>query len=434
VTARQAIAASAAAIVLGVAWPWFAAQRAQATAVPSAPIPTDYLQRDRLIAFYERRVKEDPQDQISARTLASEYLQRFRESGDIGDVTRAHLQGERSLKLQPQGNVQALGVIASADVAFHRFGEALNVEKSALRAEPFDENAWAQTASILMELGRYPEAERILARPHTHENPTWISIESRRDELSGNLVGALIQMESATRLVDRMIELPAYTRSWYHLRIAQLSFESGDGHTAEAQFAEALKIYPDNAAALLWQAKYYRARRDWVRTLASATRSSDLYPLPQALGYVADAQRALGNADAARKTDALIRAEQRLFNVQGVNDRLLAMYYAEHHEHLTDALTAARSDLVKRGNEIYADDTMAWVLASMGRWRQALPYAEKATRYGTQDPELQYHVGVIAWHSGRRAEARTRLNNALAIDGSFHPFYADDARALLQHP
>ncbi len=109
--------------------------------------------------------------------------------------------------------------------------------------------------------------------------------------------------------------------------------------------------------------------------------------------------------DATRKTDEVIRAEQRVFNVQGVNDLLLAIFYAEHHEHLREALAAAPSDISKRGNKIYADDTMAWVLASIGRCDEARTYAERASRYGT-DPKLQYHVGVAAWRRISRASLR----------------------------
>jgi predicted Zn-dependent protease len=228
-----------------------------------------------------------------------------------------------------------------------------------------------------------------------------------------------------------MTSVSAYARSWYHLRDAQLAFEAGDTQTATAEFDESLRIYPYNSMALLFAAKLYRAHHDWQRALAAATRSAELYPLPQALGYEADAQRALGDEEGARRTDALIAAEQRLFNVQGINDRLLAMYYAEHREHLNDALTAARSDIAKRGDEIYADDTMAWVLATMGRWKEARIYAVRAARYDTADPELQYHCGVIAWHAGYAGEARRRLSAALSADASFHPFYADDARRIL---
>lgn len=427
-----ALVAFVAAIAFGAAWPWFASHRAQATGVQPAPISTDYRQRDQLIAFYEAQVRRDPADQITQRMLASEYLQRFRETGDLNDVTRAHAMAARSLELQPRGNVQALGVIASSDVAFHRFHEALAAERSSLEADPSNDGARAQSASILMELGRYEEAARILAHPtQSDPDPTWMSIRARYNELGGNLAGARVEMREATQLVDRMISIPAYTRSWYHLRDAQLAFEAGDDQTADSEFDEALRTFPDNAMALLFQAKFYRARRDWRRALASATRSAELYPLPQALGYEADAQRALGDEQEARRTDELIRAEQRLFNVQGINDRLLAMYYAEHREHLDDALAAARSDIAKRGNEIYADDTMAWVLAMMGRWQRARVYADRAMRYETADPELQYHAGVIAWHTNHAGEAQRRLSAALAADANFHPFYADDARRIL---
>jgi hypothetical protein len=429
---RGAILALAAGIALGAAWPRFASHRAQASAASAAPILADYRLRDATIAFYEAQAKGDPDDQITLRMLGAEYLQRFRETGDLNDVTRALAAAQRSLQLQRQGNVAALNVIASAELAFHHFSAALAAERAAVDAMPFDENARAQTASILLEIGRYADAQRLLASPPRDEpNPTWMSIRARYDELTGNVRGARVQMEAATSIVDRMLSISAYTRSWYHVRDAQLDFESGDESGADAQFTEALRVFPDNAMALLFQARLYRAQRDWTRTLASAKRSAELYPLPQALGYEADAQRALGDETGARKTDALIRAEQRLFNAQGINDRLLATYYAEHHEHLHDALTAAKSDLAKRGDEIYADDTMAWVLAAMGRWVEARRYALRATRYGTQDPELQYHAAIIAARTGHDAESQSRLRAALAMNPHFHPVYADDARARL---
>lgn len=430
--APQAVVVVATAIALGAAWPWFAARDARASSVPLAPVQTDYLQRNALIGFYEKQVRRDSTDQITRRVLGAQYLQRFRETGDLNDVARALAVASDSLRLQPQGNVQALGVIASGDIAWHRFAVALAAEESAVEAEPFDDNSRAQVASILMEIGRYEHAARILSQPQqTDPNPTWMSIRARYDELTGNLAGARVQMERAAAIVDHLVVIPAYTRSWYHVREGQLAFEAGDRANAVAQFDEALRIFPDNAMALLYQAKLYRADRDWSRSLAAASRSAELYPLPQALGYEADAQGALGDRSAARRTDALIRAEQRLFNAQGVNDRLLAMYYAEHHEHLRDALVAARSDLAKRGDEIYADDTMAWVLAALNRWGAARVYARRATRYETQDPELEYHAGIIAWHTGHFAEARRRLRAALAVDPKFHPIYADDARRLL---
>ncbi|MGA7356494.1 MAG: hypothetical protein WBW76_13775, partial [Candidatus Cybelea sp.] len=161
----QAIVVLAVAIALGALWPWFAARNARANSVPPAPIQTDYLQRNALIAFYEAHARRDASDQITRRVLGGEYLQRFRETGDLNDVTRALAVASDSLRLQPQGNVQALGVIASCDIALHRFEAALGAQESAVEAEPFADNSRAQVASILMEMGRYDRATHILAPP-----------------------------------------------------------------------------------------------------------------------------------------------------------------------------------------------------------------------------------------------------------------------------
>ena len=427
------IAALTAAVVAGAAWPWFAAMHnARATAAQTAPVYADYKLRDRRIAFYEREVRRDPSDQIFIATLAGEYLSRFRETGDLDDVTRSQALAERALQLQPQGNVAALSVLASADLAFHQFADAERAERAAIAAYPYGDGARAQLASIVMERGRYEEAARILdGDVEATPGVTWLAIRARYDELTGNLAGARIALDRATARIDQMIEVSAYTRSWYHMRDATLAFEAGDGAQAQAQFDEALRIYPDNAMALLMEARFYRARRDWTRALAAASRSAQLYPLPQALGYQADAQRALGDGRGAADTDALIDAERHLYNAQGVNDRALALYYAQRHTHPSDALTMARVDLAKQGDEIYADDTMAWVLAEAGRWSEARTYAERAVRLGTQDAQVQYHAGAIAMETGHPAEARERLETAMRLNPSFDPFDADDARARL---
>jgi Flp pilus assembly protein TadD len=66
-----------------------------------------------------------------------------------------------------------------------------------------------------------------------------------------------------------------------------------------------------------------------------------------------------------------------------------------------------------------------------GKWRVALAAIRQATRYGTQDPRIQFHAGIIALHFGLRSEARTRLHAALALNPQFDPVYADAARRAL---
>ncbi|MGR4064185.1 MAG: tetratricopeptide repeat protein [Vulcanimicrobiaceae bacterium] len=430
---RTALWLTAGALVAFAGWPFALERLAPATTFTPAPVTADYLSRNRLIAFEEAIVRRQPSDQITQRMLALQYLQRFREQGDIGDVTRAENVAERSLRLQPQGNTAAQMALASAELDYHEFRPALTRERAALAGEPFNDNARAQIASLQMELGEYDAARRTLdaVTAGGPENPTVDAVVARLDELSGRLDRARTLVANAIETVDSNVGAPAYDRSWYHVRAGQLAFEAGDRVTAQSEFAESLRLDPQNYLAMLFDARMCRAVRDWRCALDMSTRSADIYPLPQTLGYKADAQRALGDAKGAAETDALIGAEQRLFDVRGINDRLLANYYAERGVHLDAALRAARSDYAKRGDEIYADDTLAWVLAAMKRWRQARIFSLRATRLGTQDPEVQYHAAVIALHTGRVSEAKQRFAFALAENPQFHPVYADDARAEL---
>lgn len=426
---------AAGAVIALAAWPSMITHYsvAPAAAFTPAPIVDDWRWRDKTIAFYERVMKARPDNHIFARTLALQYMERFRERGDIGDVTRADAMARRSLRLQPQGNIGADMALASALLTYHKFRQALHYVDDAVRAEPDNPSARAEKASIEMELGEYAAAHHILSAPPLGggEDPTWDAVEARYDELTGHQAKARVLIARGTRIIDENFSNSAYSRSWFHMRCGQLAFEAGDDAMAESEFDRALKDYPDNPMALAFQARYYRARREWHKALAAASRSAQLYPLPQALGYEADAQRALGMTTEAAITDATILTVERLGNIYGINDRLLANYYAQHAIHLPDALRTAEADYKTRGDEIYADDTLAWALAANGKWQAAYKYGELAARYNTQDPVLEFHTAVVALHTGHREEAERRLKMALALNPKFHPTYADEARRLV---
>lgn len=432
-TLRSILGILAGALAALAVWPAAVSHFAAEPSFTPAPLVRDYASRDAYVRFYEREVRNEQRDQIAMRMLAALYMQRYREQYDANDIERARRWAERSIALQPQGNTSAQMTLASTHLAYHEFEAALAREREAVRGEPSNVAAVAQIASLQMELGHYDRARAALdAIPrNARENPAVDAVAARLDELTGQLSRARSRIDAAIRTIDGDTGASAYDRSWYHFRAGQLAFESGDAAGALDAFDLSLADFPNNAATLMWEARVYRAQGRWKQSLDAATRSADLYPLPQTLGYKADAQRALGDDAGARETDALIDAERRLFDVRGVNDRLLALYYAERRTHLSNALVAARSDYHRRGDEIYADDTMAWVLAALGRWPEARVFAQRAVRLGTQDADVQYHAAVVALHTGHRREGMMRLRAALHMNPDFDPFDAPAARKLL---
>jgi len=95
--------AAAAAIA---AWPYFVANQsasAVAAGIPTAaPVNRDDLTRDAQVAFWEHAVGQRlPNDVLSPRNLSEQYLQRYRERGDLGDATRALATAQREERVAP---------------------------------------------------------------------------------------------------------------------------------------------------------------------------------------------------------------------------------------------------------------------------------------------------------------------------------------------
>jgi len=429
---RSITVLAAVAVIAIAAWPFAGTERAQAHRPYVAPVLPDYAWRDRTIAFYEQRQQRDARDQVVTKLLAAQYMQRYRETQDVGDLLRAADRARRALLLQPQNNAASLELLGSAYTALHRFKIARGYEMRAHRDKPWDANAPAQIASLDMELGDYVAASRDLATASRIKvTPTVLSVRARYLELTGRLGEARALLRQAMEQSDAVADNPAQSRAWYHFRAGELAFSAGQIDEAKQDERDALAAFPNFETAYRALARFCRATKDWKCALDAATKGAQILPEPEILGYEADAETALGDTSTAARTQALIVALERIGNAYRLNDRLLAVYYADHRIRSADALRIAQREVEVRGNEIYAQDTLAWAAAMAGRWNIADAASLRALRYDTEDPRLQYHRGIIALYFNRRAEARRRLEKALELNSQFDPVYADEARRKL---
>jgi tetratricopeptide (TPR) repeat protein len=429
---------AAAGAVAIAAWPAFINRQIDAVGAASlatpAPVQRDYEGRDTLVAFWEGAVREQHRnDMLSPRQLAGQYLQRYRETGDIDDVIRARQMAEKSLTVMPH-NIAATSELAAIMLTLHRFRDALRDVDELLTYDPADANFLAQRASLQMELGEYAGAQATLHRIRSADRngAAAETARSRYDELTGHLERARALLEDAAVQVDAHIDASAQSRAWYHVRAGELAFNAGDTKAAVRDEHDALAIFPTDNIALKDLAKFELTLHDSGAALDAATAGARVTPFAETLGYEADAQAALGDARGASATRAVIFAIERIGNAYRVNDRLLANYYADHHLRGGDALAIARREIAVRGDEIYAQDTLAWAAAMDDRWDEARRADAKAMRFDTQDPSLHYHAGIIALHFGDRAEAARHLRRALELNPQFHPTFADDARNKLE--
>ena len=367
-----------------------AAVRAADASTP-APIVRDYDDRDELVAFWEGAVRERHRnDMLSPRVLAGEYLQRYRERGDISDVLRAKHMAERSLAIQPN-NIAATNTMASVMLTLHRFREALHYVKRDVAYDPQGPEFLAQAASYEMELGQYATRRATLDRHRSGaaqrgspSSPCSLATTNSPD--TSTTVAAC--SERAAVEFETNASAPAAGTGVVPLPRGRTRLRERNSQAAVAEEQTAIGEFPGFNLAWKDLAKFeLRASTGIEEALGAATTGASITPFPETLGYEADAQAALGDTRrGAAATQDLIFAIERIGNGYHVNDRLLAVYYAEHHLRPSDALTIARREVNpsggERGDEIYGQDTLAWAAAMDGRWalaRSASVEARSAT-------------------------------------------------------
>ena len=382
------------------AWPVFLGARTRADVPPvvvltPAPVKADWRTRDPNIAFLESRAGKTQGDMLTPRLLSAEYLQRYRERGDIGDVVRAEHAARTSLATMPHRNVAGDAALASALLTLHRFREAKAAIVDARRSEPDNAGLAAEEAGLDLELGDVDGARRLVGAHR--EDPAFAVVTARLDEETGRLAEARVLLDGAMRRADAIYDTPAERRAWLHAGAAELAFEEGDHEAARAAAHAALAIFAGHLRALTILARVDLADGTYADAEDAAQRAVAAQPNPEVLGMLADAQAARGNRAAAAATRDEIFAVEKIGDALRVNDRLIAVYEADHHVRVDDAYAIATRELRVR-DDVYAEDTLAWAAARSGHWEVARTSIARALRYGIEDPRIRAHAAEIAAH------------------------------------
>jgi tetratricopeptide (TPR) repeat protein len=224
--------------------------------------------------------------------------------------------------------------------------------------------------------------------------------------LPGDLEGAIDLMRRAARATGARSPGAA---AWAHTRLARLLRQAHLGHEAVAHIRAALVLAPDYPPARLEQGLRHLAQGRAAEAIIPLRRAVDSNPLPETLWALMEALQTAG-----RRCEAL--ALERRMRSRGERDdpRTYALYLAGRGLEPDTALRLARAELSVRA-DVFTLDALAWALHAAGRDREAQAYSARALSEGTRDARLFYHAGVIAAAGGDDAQARDRLNRALAL-------------------
>ena len=116
--------------------------------------------RNTRIAFFESRAKADPLDFVSRNLLASEYLQRGRETGDVTDYNLAEQAATSSLAILPGDNLAGIVLLASVRLVQHDYAAAETLAKQGLALKPTGASAMGVLGDAYVGLGQYDDAQK----------------------------------------------------------------------------------------------------------------------------------------------------------------------------------------------------------------------------------------------------------------------------------
>jgi len=389
--------------------------------------PARAASTDERIRAFQLIVSARPKDAEAASSLASAYLQKVRETGDASYYARADGVLSAAARRAPN-SVAVLTGQGQLALARHDFAQGLRYAERVRRLAPEVVAPYGVLVDAQIELGRYDDAERSLQRM-IDLKPTLASYArvSYFRELQGDLRGATEAMRLAVSAGGDAAENVAYVQTL----LGNLEFDRGRLAAARRAYGEALARFPGYAAADAGLARLDAAQGRFGPAIRRYRATVARLPLPEYVIGLGETELAAGRTAQARRDLALVAAEGRLLQANGVNTDVDLALYEANHGSAERAVALARRGW-RAAPSVRSADALGWALTRAGQPAAGVRWARTALRLGSRDASFLYHAGMSARAAGRPALARTWLRRALADNPRFSALYAPRARRALE--
>ena len=410
-----------------VPWPWTAATR-QAERLYAAVVPPPWSNTDAVVSKTQQQLRAHPNDEHSYVVLGEAYEQKARDVGDPTYYAKADAVLQQARKLQPN-DAEAVAAQGSLALSRHDFAGALALGQLAHRLDPYSANVLGIISDADVQLGKDADAIQT-AQQMVNLRPDLSSYSriSYIRELHGDFAGAIVAMQAAAVAGGPAAENVAWT-SW---QLGTLYFDEGRLDAAQREFERGLAIYPRYMHCEAGLAMVAAARGDYQTAIADYTAALNVMPFPLYIINLGDVYAAAGRPQDAAREYGLVNVIEKLFQANGVNvDMELALYQADHHRNLPQALTLAQQNNQLRPS-IMAADALAWTRYQSGDCRGAVAAERQAMRLGTRLPLMLFHAGMVARCVGDVDTATADLQQTISLNRHFSVLYDGVAETTLR--
>jgi tetratricopeptide (TPR) repeat protein len=316
---------------------------------------------------------------------------------------------------------------ASLHLTFHRFDEALKLGKNLQQSSPNDSFVYGILTDANVELGNYTEAvEAVQKMVDLKPNMSSYARVGYVRSLHGDSVGAIEAMKFAAKTADPNDK---ESQAWCLVHLGDEFFKSGKFTEAEKVYDEALKIFPNYAAAMVGKGRVRMANNDSETAIKLLSDAQNRQPLVETIITLGDIYSKLKQTDKAKQQYDLAETIEAKFD--NADQRRLALLWTDNDQKLDDALAIAEREHANR-KDIFTADIFAWCLYKKGRLTEAKVAIDEAMRLNNKDARFFYHAGMIEKDLGNTKEAKRLLNLALQTNPMFDFVQNERAKTALQ--
>ena len=407
------------------------AQAPSDVTAPNANPGADRRSVDERIAFWTKRLDEQPSDFLSLIQLGVTYAEKGRLTADLDSYARASAAVDRALRLSPEypPAIKARGAIR---FALHDFPGAESDARGVLAKAPSDPDALAGLADALLEEGKLQEAHDTLGRLSAMASGPAVDVRlARLAYLRENRSEAVTD---AQRAVNSSGDDDPTARGFYQFALGEYARLDGETEVARSAYRAALGLRANDLGALVGLARVEAASGDVDGAIARLQSAAAIAPQPETLALLGDllATRG-GDGDAAAAGDAYatVRAVRQLNETAGtVYDRSLIMFELDHGGATPDTLVAADRSEQDRP-DAGGHDLLAWAHYRLGDYTEAQDEMSAALSTGIEDGRMLFHAGAIDLALGAVDDGKALIREALALGPALGPRDTSEARTLL---
>lgn len=403
---------------------------AQALTAVTTGVPAALPDLAVLIGERESHLRKHPRDAESWAVLGAAYVEQGRRTADAGYYPKAERVLRTSLKVRAKGNVEALSGMAALAGARRDFPAARKWGEAALKLEPKRWTTYPLLIDAYTGLGDHKAAKKSLDRLlKLRSGPAVLARAGAVYRDQGWREDAAASLSDAAASAEAPAERAAYLE-----RGGQLAWEVGDRDAALRHFQEAVRLDPDQRAALAGQGRALAALGRTTEALNAYRVALAKQPLPQYALELGELYESLGLGQAARVQYDLLRDRVRSARAGGADEELLLGQFEADHGDPESAVRRLRAEW-KRQPGIAVADALGWALHRAGQDEEALRFAKIATdrtKGGAVRSALYaYHRGMIERDLELAGPARRHLQEALRINPYFSTLHVPRARRAL---